>query len=148
MKFKFDKEDFQDHSTLVFYNQAIGDNKAMTWEFEGNEYIMVDAYCKNPDCSCQNTFIVIAPKDNLAEGKGFFYNYEKKAFEESEHDIPQNWIEAIQADDDLHDMFRQRHKDMRAAFLEQLQLGLDTKIGRNDPCPCGSGKKYKKCCGI
>ncbi len=23
-----------------------------------------------------------------------------------------------------------------------------TKIGRNDPCPCGSGRKYKKCCGI
>ena len=22
------------------------------------------------------------------------------------------------------------------------------KIGRNDPCPCGSGKKYKKCCGM
>lgn len=22
-----------------------------------------------------------------------------------------------------------------------------TRIGRNDPCPCGSGKKYKKCCG-
>jgi SEC-C motif-containing protein len=22
-----------------------------------------------------------------------------------------------------------------------------TKIGRNDPCPCGSGSKYKKCCG-
>ena len=24
----------------------------------------------------------------------------------------------------------------------------DKKIGRNDLCPCGSGKKYKKCCGI
>jgi len=23
-----------------------------------------------------------------------------------------------------------------------------TKVGRNDPCPCGSGKKYKKCCGV
>ena len=22
----------------------------------------------------------------------------------------------------------------------------DPKVGRNDPCPCGSGKKYKKCC--
>jgi uncharacterized protein len=22
-----------------------------------------------------------------------------------------------------------------------------SKVGRNDPCPCGSGKKYKKCCG-
>ena len=21
------------------------------------------------------------------------------------------------------------------------------KVGRNDPCPCGSGKKYKRCCG-
>ena len=28
------------------------------------------------------------------------------------------------------------------------QIKLDTpKVGRNDPCPCGSGKKYKKCCG-
>ncbi len=24
---------------------------------------------------------------------------------------------------------------------------LETKVGRNDPCPCGSGKKYKRCCG-
>ena len=23
----------------------------------------------------------------------------------------------------------------------------DNKVGRNDPCPCGSGKKFKKCCG-
>ncbi|MBQ4093042.1 MAG: SEC-C domain-containing protein, partial [Firmicutes bacterium] len=24
----------------------------------------------------------------------------------------------------------------------------DATVGRNDPCPCGSGKKYKKCCGM
>ena len=24
---------------------------------------------------------------------------------------------------------------------------VQKKVGRNDPCPCGSGKKYKKCCG-
>jgi len=23
----------------------------------------------------------------------------------------------------------------------------EVKVGRNEPCPCGSGKKYKKCCG-
>lgn len=27
-----------------------------------------------------------------------------------------------------------------------IDVRLDTKIGRNDLCPCGSGKKYKKCC--
>ncbi len=26
-------------------------------------------------------------------------------------------------------------------------VNLTPKIGRNEPCPCGSGKKYKKCCG-
>lgn len=25
--------------------------------------------------------------------------------------------------------------------------GTEMKVGRNDPCPCGSGKKYKRCCG-
>jgi hypothetical protein len=32
-------------------------------------------------------------------------------------------------------------------FLENLNKEEKIKIGRNDPCPCGSGKKYKKCCG-
>ncbi|WPC73125.1 YchJ family protein [Vibrio porteresiae] len=27
------------------------------------------------------------------------------------------------------------------------QTTTHSKVGRNDPCPCGSGKKYKKCCG-
>ena len=32
-------------------------------------------------------------------------------------------------------------------LLNPPQLVSSDKIGRNDPCPCGSGKKYKKCCG-
>ncbi|TKW62076.1 MAG: hypothetical protein DI628_00320 [Blastochloris viridis] len=31
--------------------------------------------------------------------------------------------------------------------LEKKQPHHVVKIGRNDPCPCGSGQKYKKCCG-
>ncbi len=34
------------------------------------------------------------------------------------------------------------------AFVkEKPVIREEPKIGRNDPCPCGSGKKYKKCCG-
>jgi len=37
---------------------------------------------------------------------------------------------------------------MRHAMAERQQAQLmSTKIGRNEPCPCGSGKKFKKCCG-
>ena len=35
---------------------------------------------------------------------------------------------------------------MAAARPEPYERA-DPKVGRNDPCPCGSGKKYKRCCG-
>ena len=31
--------------------------------------------------------------------------------------------------------------------LADQPVAVKAKVGRNDPCPCGSGKKYKKCCG-
>ena len=39
---------------------------------------------------------------------------------------------------------------LRALYADQKKAGTivkPKKIGRNDPCPCGSGKKYKFCCG-
>ncbi|MDC6168887.1 UPF0149 family protein [Paucibacter sp. XJ19-41] len=37
---------------------------------------------------------------------------------------------------------------LRHAVAERRQARrMGTKVGRNDPCPCGSGKKFKKCCG-
>ena len=30
---------------------------------------------------------------------------------------------------------------------ENYKKAFDKKISRNEPCPCGSGKKYKRCCG-
>ena len=35
---------------------------------------------------------------------------------------------------------------MRASRISPAQQTLHPKIGRNDPCPCSSGKKYKRCC--
>ena len=38
----------------------------------------------------------------------------------------------------------------KALYLEQKKSGTvikDKKVGRNDPCPCGSGRKFKQCCG-
>ena len=41
-------------------------------------------------------------------------------------------------------------KNMVASFADQSvkkQPRKVVKVGRNDPCPCGSGKKFKQCCG-
>ena len=48
--------------------------------------------------------------------------------------------EARRSEDDLED-------DELFAEEPALPYVRETpKVGRNDPCPCGSGKKYKKCC--
>lgn len=46
------------------------------------------------------------------------------------------------------------HGDIYSILVEVIEQGQDEggpirklKTGRNDPCPCGSGLKYKKCCG-
>jgi len=40
----------------------------------------------------------------------------------------------------------ERRKEISKEFRIS-RMAVSNKIGRNDPCPCGSGKKYKKCCG-
>ncbi len=58
--------------------------------------------------------------------------------------------------DDLEEAFqRRKRRELEQAKMagagerqpvQQVVRGA-AKVGRNDPCPCGSGKKYKKCCG-
>ena len=51
----------------------------------------------------------------------------------------------------LHEISEFTHDGERWFYVDgydQQPVRRETpKIGRNDPCPCGSGKKYKKCCG-
>jgi len=42
---------------------------------------------------------------------------------------------------------RQQEAQMMLNHTEESEPLVDKKVARNDPCPCGSGKKYKQCCG-
>jgi hypothetical protein len=42
----------------------------------------------------------------------------------------------------------ERRKELYKEQKNSATIVKGKKIGRNDPCPCGSGKKYKKCCGL
>ena len=70
-----------------------------------------------------------------------YYNYLKK------FDINFETKEQVKADiiplkilPEKYDSWEDNNKN------DQLKKRVGKKIGRNDPCPCGSGKKYKKCC--
>lgn len=42
---------------------------------------------------------------------------------------------------------QEKREEIKKEFKKSKTVVNENKIGRNDPCPCGSGKKYKKCCG-
>jgi len=42
---------------------------------------------------------------------------------------------------------KERRQEITKEFRRSKMFISGETVGRNDPCPCGSGKKYKKCCG-
>ncbi len=55
-----------------------------------------------------------------------------------------NWLYELQEWDAL--LTAEERTNIRKKFNEDHRA-VSNKVGRNEPCPCGSGKKYKKCCG-
>jgi preprotein translocase subunit SecA len=70
-------------------------------------------------------------------------------------EIPIHTRQATTTIDALEKEFhRKKQRDLEAASfagagdaIQPAQRRTGEKVGRNDPCPCGSGKKYKKCHG-
>ena len=98
--------------------------------------------------------------DQLREGIGLRAYGQKDPLVEYKfegYEMFQNMIDTIQ-DDVVRYMFRVnvvRQEDPKERRLTENRYAEETskqpvrreqKVGRNDPCPCGSGKKYKKCC--
>ena len=54
-----------------------------------------------------------------------------------------------------HELERKRERELEELNMlgpdesgdGSVQQAVSSKVGRNEDCPCGSGKKYKKCCG-
>ncbi|HYE25238.1 MAG TPA: preprotein translocase subunit SecA [Clostridia bacterium] len=68
---------------------------------------------------------------------------------------PRNRRVATSLDDIEAQFHRRKERELQHARMASAGSEIDhvqqvvrgDKVGRNDPCPCGSGKKYKKCCG-
>lgn len=57
-----------------------------------------------------------------------------------------DWLYNLEAWEDVLD--EEKRIEIKKNFNRDRIFVRETeKVGRNDPCPCGSGKKYKKCCG-
>ncbi len=85
------------------------------------------------------------PIETMDENTVVSLGFDKEKLYKNMVDARADWLYELPQWNDIFD-----EETRKRLFLEQRKSGTirkEKKIGRNDPCPCGSGKKYKKCCG-
>ena len=85
------------------------------------------------------------PIEEMEEDTVVSLKFDKEKLYKNMVDAKADWLYELPQWDEIFS--KEKQKEL---YLEQKKSGTvvkGPKIGRNDPCPCGSGKKYKKCCG-
>lgn len=85
------------------------------------------------------------PIDTMEEDTRVSLAFDKEKLYKNMVDARADWLYELPMWDDIFDA-----ETRKRLYLEQKKSGtviVGKKVGRNDPCPCGSGKKYKFCCG-
>ena len=85
------------------------------------------------------------PIETMDEDTVVSLEFDKELLYKNMVDAKADWLYNLPQWDAIFD-----EEKKKALYLEQKKSGTvvkGKKIGRNDPCPCGSGKKYNKCCG-
>ena len=140
----------------------------LTIEYNEKRIMLFDQYCVNPSCNCSDVYLSlnILEASRTAESiSTIHYNYSKNSWElqdsidnESENLVRQLLAEKRGRLSEIGRVCKKRHRILRNLYsryrerivpteLPDMPLLDNQKVGRNDPCPCGSGLKYKKCCG-
>ena len=85
------------------------------------------------------------PIEELEDTTEVSLEYDPEKLYKNMVDAKADWLYNLEEWDNL--LTPERRKEL---YKEQKLSGTvikEKKVGRNDPCPCGSGKKYKYCCG-
>ena len=156
--------------TMMPFSDIFGEGDNIVMKIGDKNYWLHDAYCVTPNCHCTTVALnLFDDADSSGRRKhniSFVYNYA----EGSVDDITGENRELLEEIDlpfsnSMIDTFNRRREKIRKEvepFVvekikrwkqrvikkreKELLKRLEKRVGRNDPCPCGSGKKYKKCC--
>ncbi|MGA7121057.1 MAG: SEC-C metal-binding domain-containing protein [Polyangiaceae bacterium] len=145
---------------LVAWDEALVGVRQDMFRLGDRVFEAVDLYCVAPGCSCGEAvleFAPIAPRGMPPPGAVRIDKSGQCTLEPTQERHGERLQELWAAFQKRHPRYRERFA-RRAAVMQGLagrivgapSTGIErrsAKVGRNDPCPCGSGRKYKKCCG-
>lgn len=141
---------------LIAYPNIFGSDKQIELSIWGEKYTLIDLYCVNPFCKCENVYLNFFDqncKKHVHYPKfAFQINYESGEIKETESISEWKAYETIEKFMQDLDLFKKRHEELKKEVQPYILKKFKNyfiptrKLGRNEQCHCGSGKKYKKCC--
>lgn len=85
------------------------------------------------------------PIDKLTETTEVNLDYDDEKLYKNMVAAKADWLYGLEEWNDI--ISEDRQKELYKEEKLSGTIVKEKKVGRNDPCPCGSGKKYKHCCG-
>ncbi|MFH1728161.1 MAG: SEC-C metal-binding domain-containing protein [Pseudomonadota bacterium] len=158
---KFDYYETESEGLLYSYKDVLPYGDELYLTIEDELYLIMDQHCLLPKCKCTETILSIyKTKDSNNRESGAakldykkmrWQNIQDEKFPISFHTLKTSVESQII---NLKEVLFKRHTKLKTIYancvkrdFQIIQNVKTEKVGRNSPCPCGSGKKYKKCCG-
>ncbi len=165
LRFELPDEVRSGKSSLLAYGDVFPWAAPLTCQCGQAAWIADDEYCIRPGCTCTEavlSFLLLPPVAGALERPVrpnliVRFDYERGTYETLERSPSApgapDLVGALRASHPgLQDTLRRRRGQLqrlgrRLRAAPAPPPPPPAKVGRNDPCPCGSGKKFKKCCG-
>jgi hypothetical protein len=152
---------------MVCYQDIYRTHPHEQWlfELESAQYLVLDYYCANPKCDCRDVLLIVQTvKDNKTYDLSVLeyrvnFSTETGICQNKDAAVPAELYEYFleQLENKGIELFKERYLRIKKWGKDYLQnktrrtnvipMPVSSMVGRNSPCPCGSGLKYKKCCG-
>ncbi len=159
----FDYDEIEQLSIMQSYNDILPFAETMQVVAGGVEYVVLDMHCVKPGCRCTEALLSLLPVEDeggpLKSAGAVSVDYAARTWAPVEDEPLPCDVAAFKrtmesAFPDIYGKLHARHKRLRAIYAhcrKRADAAMTHSIpqqsaGRNDPCPCGSGKKFKKCC--
>jgi hypothetical protein len=161
----FPPEVLSGEGSLVGYYEILPYARPIVVSLDGVSWLFDDQYCVNPGCKCQEAVISFVSESSFSvsdHGNDLIRISIRYAYDlgeitaeltpEISWPVRKDLLRKLRVGQpNLNRVLAERHILLRRLFQHAITRNTTRRgsksVGRNDLCPCGSGRKYKRCCG-
>jgi hypothetical protein len=169
---EYGKKHYRLEDEMALYQ--IPDNTAdnpLAFLYDGSSFLITDQYCTSAKCKCNAvvlSFFRLSDRETQTPEFIIRLHLDSLGYEMEQINCDPDKIAGIAKYfldkqgvlETLLHRYREMKKDTGKSHMKRIKetegkthnpeprRATEPKAGRNNPCPCGSGKKYKKCCGV